>query len=45
MEIMDILDVKDEEKSRKIGIIRVESARIRVKVFRECDLSVSRLVF
>lgn len=43
MEIMDILDVKDEEKCRKIGIIRVESARIRVKVFRERYSSASRL--
>ena len=38
---MEILDAKETEKGRKIGIIRVESARIRVKVFREHDLSVS----
>ena len=41
MELLDALDVIDTEKCRKIGIIRVESARIRVKVFREHDLSVS----
>jgi hypothetical protein len=40
MEIMEKLDAKDTEKCRKIGIIRVESARIRVKVFRECDFGV-----
>ena len=34
---MDVLDVIDIEKCRKIGIIRVESARIRVKVLRKCN--------
>ena len=45
MKLMDVLDAKDTEKCRKMGAIRVESARIRVKVFRECDLSVSWLEF
>ena len=45
IELMDLLDVKDIEKSRKIGIIRVESARIRVKVLRECDFGVSKCIF
>ena len=42
---MDVLDVIDIEKCRKIGIIRVESARIRVKVFRECHLGASEWIF
>ena len=42
---MDILDVMDTEKCRKMGVILVKSAIIRVKVFRECDLSVSQLDF
>ena len=33
------------EKCRKMGAILVKTARIRVKVFRECDLSISRLDF
>ena len=37
---METLDEKDTEKCRKIGIIRVESARIRVKVLREYDFGV-----
>ena len=45
MELMDLLDVKDTEKCRKIGIIRVESARIRVKVLRECCFSASERIF
>ena len=42
---MAILDAKDTEKCRKTGIIRVESAWIRVKVFRERYSSASRLDF
>ena len=45
MELMDLLDVIDMEKCRKMGTILVKTARIRVKVFRECDLSISRLDF
>ena len=40
IEIMDVLDVIDTEKRRKMGAIRVESARIRVKVLREYDFGV-----
>lgn len=39
---MDVLDVIDIEKCRKIGIIRVESARIRVKVLRKCNFDASK---
>ena len=39
---MDLLDVIDIEKSRKLGIIRVESARIRVKVLRKCNFGASK---
>ena len=45
MELMDTLDVKDIEKCRKMGAILVKTDRIRVKVFRECDLIVSQLDF
>lgn len=45
MELMDLLDVIDTEKCRKLGIIRAESALIRVKVFRERYSSTSRLDF
>ena len=33
------------EKCRKMGAILVKTARIRVKVFRECYSSTSRLEF
>ena len=42
MEVMDILDVIDTEKCRKLGIIRVESAQIRVKVLRKCNFGASK---
>ena len=42
IEIMDVLDAKDTEKCRKIGIIRVESASIRVKVLRKCNCGASK---
>ena len=45
MELMDVLDVMDTEKCRKMGIIRVESARIRVKVFRKCCFGTSKWIF
>ena len=45
MGIMDLLDAKDTEKGRKIGIIRVKTARIRVKVLRECYFGASRQIF
>ena len=45
MEIMDVLDVMDTEKCRKMGAILVKTAQIRVKVFRECDFGVSWLDF
>lgn len=41
MELMDVLDVLDTEKCRKIEIIRVESALIRVKLFRKCHFGAS----
>lgn len=41
MELLDILDVIDTEKCRKIGIIRVESASIRVKVLRSSSFGTS----
>ena len=37
--------VKDTEKCRKMGSIRVESTRIRVKVLREYDFGVSKCIF
>lgn len=37
MELLDVLDIIDTEKCRKTGIIRVELARIRVKVLRKSD--------
>ena len=36
-----LFDAKDTEKCRKMGAILVKTARIRAKVFREHDLSVS----
>lgn len=42
MEIMDILDVIDTEKCRKMGSIRVESASIRVKVLRKYNFGASK---
>lgn len=41
MEIMDILDVMDTEKCRKMCVILVQSAVIRVKVFRKCRFGAS----
>ena len=45
MELLDVLDVIDTEKCRKIRIIRVKTARIRVKVLRECYFGASRQIF
>ena len=39
---MELLDAKDTEKCRKIGIILVESAQIRVKVLRKCNFGASK---
>lgn len=45
MELLDVLDALDTEKCRKKGLIRVESARIRVEVLRECCFSASERIF
>ena len=42
MELMGLLDVIDIEKCRKMGLIRVESASIRVKVLRKCNFGASK---
>ena len=42
---IELWDAKDTEKGRKIGVIHVKSSQIRVKVFRECGISASRLDF
>ncbi len=45
MELIELLDVLDKEKCRKMGTIRVESALIRVKVLRKSDFGASKRIF
>ena len=45
MGLIHLLGIIDTEKCRKMGVILVKSAIIRVKVFRECNFDISRLDF